>query len=573
MSPAVVSEMQPDLHHDKLEAVGKAFDALLLTVYRLTHRQNELFQHMDKVFKEYTDVINILPPQDRHRASDVQNKLLAQLEDYRQGLVHSKPRVEEEPLNSMHVIKTLAAHQNVDENTFSAIRNGVKGCKYLLRSQDSLSQLSSNSCILAQAPTPAIALEKDFTTNGNQGNLHCPFSKPNNMQSANASEASSGKNSVPKVQIEATCGHEHLDPVKAELEDRRSSHTPSVPSSKGGCPVFRCPIRFLDQHSPEEIAEYVERHKHEIPRSHAICVKRYQRNPQDMRQLDAKYGGLTSMIAGLGVKHQAFLPDRHASGEAHSSHSASSERVEKWAENVDLSTHSAQDEENEEKNEEKNEEDKNEDDKRQSHFDRPLREVRVGESPSRPWGISVPVTHLPPASVPLSGSASIPTSSDPRADKPDNPTYADLLDAKPAGGCPFDHGKPKPEAPKPEIETPRRDERPKDNDVATPKKSGCPFDHNKPKAEVPKPEYETPWAGEWPKTWPKDQTVADQAPGRQVAPTAPTAPVSEESTTKPDISSSFSTPSHITFNGPVFFGYSVEETANLLKQFGNLGKS
>ncbi|KAJ9484078.1 hypothetical protein VN97_g9302 [Penicillium thymicola] len=565
MSPAVITEMQPDLHHDQLEAVGEAFDALLLTVYRLTHRQNELFQHMDNVFKQYTDVIEILPPQDRHRAFNVQNKLREQQEEYRQGLVHNKPRVAEQPLNSMDVIKTLVAHQNVDENTFLAIKNGVKGCKYLLRSQDNLSQISSNSCILAQAPAPAIALEKDFTTNGTQGNLHCPFSKPNKMQSANASEAPSGKNLAPKVQIEATCGHEHLDPIKAELEDRHSTHTPSVPSSKGGCPVSRCPIRFLDQHSPEEIAEYVERHKHEIPRSHAICVKRYQRNPQDMRQLDAKYGGLTSMIAGLGVKHQAFLPDRHTNGEGHSSHSASSERVEKWAENVDPSTLSAKNEESEEKNEEN----KNEDDNRQSHFDRPLREVRVGESPSRPWGISVPVTHLPSTSAPFSDSASIPTSPDPLADKPDKSTDVNVLDAKPAGACPFGHGKPKPEAPKPEMETPRSDERPKDNDIATPKKTGCPFSHNQSKAEVPKLETETPWTGEWPKTWSKD-AVADQVPAPQVGPTVP---VSEDSTTKPDMPSTFSTPSHITFNGPVFFGYSAEETANLLRQFGNLGQS
>jgi hypothetical protein len=34
---------------NQLEAVGKAFDALLLTVYRLTHRQNELLLHMDNV--------------------------------------------------------------------------------------------------------------------------------------------------------------------------------------------------------------------------------------------------------------------------------------------------------------------------------------------------------------------------------------------------------------------------------------------------------------------------------------------------------------------------------------------
>ncbi|KAJ5431898.1 hypothetical protein N7445_008396 [Penicillium cf. griseofulvum] len=573
MSPAVITEMQPDLHHDQLEAVGKAFDALLLTVYQLTHRQNELLQHMDNVFKEYTDVIEILPPQDRHHAQDVQFKLFAQQEEYRQGLVHSKPRVEEQPLNSMDVIKTLVAHQNVDENTFSAIKNGVKGCKSLLRSQDNLSQISSNSCILAQAPAPAIALEKDFTTNGTQGNLQCPFSKPNKMKSENGSGTPSGKNSAPKIQIEAICGHDHLDPIRAEQDERRSSHTPSAPSSKGACPVSRCPIRFLDQHSPEELAEYVERHKHEIPRSHAICVKRYQRNPQDMRQLDAKYGGLTSMIAGLGVKHQAFLPDRQTKGEGHSSHSASTERVERWADNVDPSTPSAE-------IEEKNEEDMNEDDNRQSHFDRPLREVRVGESPSRPWGISVPVTHLPPASAPFSGSASIPTSPDPQADKYDKPTDANVLGAKPAGGCPFGHGKPKSENPKsedpkpktqkPETEIPGTGERPKDRHVATLEKPSCPFGHDKPKAEVGKPETEAPWSGNLPRTWPKEQTVTDQAPAPQAAPHTPTAPVSDDPTTKPDIP--FSIPSHITFNGPVFFGYSAEETTNLLQQLGNLVK-
>ncbi|OGE49978.1 hypothetical protein PENARI_c019G05836 [Penicillium arizonense] len=517
MSPAALTEMQPDLQYDQLQAVGKAFDALLLTVYRLTHRQNELFQHMDNVFKEYSNVIETLPPQDRPRALDVHTKLLAQQEEYHQGLVHSKLQVEEQPLNSKDVIKTLVAHQNVDENTTAAIKDGVKGCKSLLRSQDGVSQIS-NSCILARVPSPPPALEKDFTTNGTQGNLHCPFSKPNKMQ--NGSEVPSGRSSAAKIQVDSTCGHEHLDPIKAELDERRSSHTPSAPSSKGACPVSRCPIRFLDQHSPEEIAEYVERHKHEIPRSHAICVNRYQRNPQDMRHLDAKYGGLTSMIAGLGVKHQAFLPERQ-NGEGKSATSASTQRVEKWAENVDPEAPGAPN---------------NEDDNRQSHFDRPLREVRVGESPSRPWGISVPVTHLPPASVPTSGSAPVPIPADQSNTSSDKP--ADVADAsvdapaKPAGRCPFGHGAPKPVA------------------------------------EVPKPETEGPWKA-WAKEWPKDKKGL--ATEEISAPPIPAA-AGEDSTTNPDIPSTTSNPSHITFNGPVFFGYSAEQTVSLMQQLGSLGK-
>ena len=57
----MIAEMQPDLHHDQLEAVGKAFDALLLTVYRLTHRQNELLLHMDNVFKQVNTHSSFFP--------------------------------------------------------------------------------------------------------------------------------------------------------------------------------------------------------------------------------------------------------------------------------------------------------------------------------------------------------------------------------------------------------------------------------------------------------------------------------------------------------------------------------
>lgn len=53
MSPApITDEPQPDLHLDQLQAVGKAFDALLLTLYRLTHRHNELKQHTEEIFKQ-----------------------------------------------------------------------------------------------------------------------------------------------------------------------------------------------------------------------------------------------------------------------------------------------------------------------------------------------------------------------------------------------------------------------------------------------------------------------------------------------------------------------------------------
>jgi hypothetical protein len=55
MSPAAIPEEllpQLDLHQDQLQAAGKAFDALLLTLYRLTHRHNDLKKHTKEAFKQ-----------------------------------------------------------------------------------------------------------------------------------------------------------------------------------------------------------------------------------------------------------------------------------------------------------------------------------------------------------------------------------------------------------------------------------------------------------------------------------------------------------------------------------------
>ncbi|CAI7581712.1 unnamed protein product [Penicillium pancosmium] len=534
--PAPIEDHPSDPHQDQLQAVGKAFDALLLTLYRLTNRHNDLKQHSEDVFKQYTAVTRQLAPQDRPHAMEVQQRLLDQQKELCLGLVQHKSPVEEQSLNSMDVIKTLVSHQNVDETAFRAIVDGVKGYKALLRSQDgqgsSPPNSTTNSCILARGPEdPSVSLEKDFTTNGTQGNLHCPFSKPPRSPHPGSMQNGGAANSEgPKIRID-TCGNPDSDPIKADIEERRSSTTPSAHTSGSRCPVSRCPIRYLDKHSPEEIAEYVERHKHEIPRSHAICVKRYQRDPQNMRQLDAKYGGLINMISGLSAKHQAFLPQQ-ANGNGNddqASHSASTERVEKWAENVDPV---APDTPNTNENghghkEEEDGENKEDDDSRESHFDRPLREVRVGESPSRPWGIHVPLAEQLPAPVPFSGSASGPMS--PPA--PVGPLDTSPGDAppKPAGRCPFGHDAPKP----------------------------------KPEEPVVKPEsLGSPWAN-WGKSLeekPVDEGAAARQQQQKQQSEEPTSPQSE---TKPP-------PAHITFNGPVFFGYSAEQTASLMQQLGNL---
>lgn len=232
--------------------------------------------------------------------------------------------------------------------------------------------------------------EQDFTVPGKKSELLCPFSEMVNKAKLSNDVGASRPTSDPEVSPDPQVITAHVkspihppsaDPICAALYSE--SH-PSPPPSVTGS-AAKCPIRFLDQHSPEEVARYFETHKHEIPRSHEICVKRYQRNEEDIRKLDAKYGNLVSMISGLGQKHQPMLQVKEDDFTSPDDRK-SNERVQNWAKAVsadaadenDVAAHLAVDDED-----------------REGRFDRPMKEVRVGESPSRPWGISVPNVNQP----------------------------------------------------------------------------------------------------------------------------------------------------------------------------------
>jgi hypothetical protein len=176
------------------------------------------------------------------------------------------------------------------------------------------------------------------------------------------------------------------------------------------------------------------------------------------------------MIQGLGVKHKAYLPEKDRIEDTDKS---SNHAVEKWAENISSEPTPALDQP-----------DAQEEEPRVNHFEKPLREIRVGESPSRPWGISVP------------------------ADKKPSPSALQSED-----GVNQDHIASEP--------TPAH---------AAAKPGKCPVDHSKMKS--------TP-----------------------VAPEASDSPM--------DVGKRGT---HITFNGPVFFGYSAEQVA-LLLQNTNLGNT
>lgn len=404
------------------------------------------------------------------------------------------------------------------QQTAVAIRDGRKAAQRLAAisgksagstTSKSISGGSSNMRFSAHRTSLSTVLEQDFTVPGKKSSLLCPFvTMPDgtkSMKTPNAQDTSTGESDQPLTPIDTQdpTPHHSSDPICAQMYADTVSSPP--PSASG--PGAQCPIRYLNQHSPEEIARYFETHKHEVPRSHEICVKRYQRNEDDVRMLDAKYGNLVSMIQGLGQKHQPMLPTKEEQ-EAYEVERASNERVENWANNVSVdgneSMHEAQSAPAED---------------RESRFDRPMKEVRVGESPSRPWGISVPIYDQPPDHRPVSPPAA--------------PISVPLGNfSKPPGKCPFGHTAapdPEPKATQELPTSPVEAERPAD----------CPFGQGqKVKGAAPSTNYDAAPVFH-------DQPAFIQPDQLQMQGNGP----------------------KMVFTGPVFIGYPIEQAVAFMKQY------
>ncbi|KAF5020558.1 hypothetical protein F66182_7422 [Fusarium sp. NRRL 66182] len=266
------------------------------------------------------------------------------------------------------------------------------------------------------ATSMSTALEQDFTVQGKKGHLQCPFSKP---ATASGSE-DQGQDA------QDTTPHRSMDPICAAMYEESISQQART---NGSSAAAKCPIRYMDKHSAKEIAHYVETHKHELPRSHEVCLRRYQRDEDQIKKIDSKYGDLVSMIEGLGQLHQPMLPEAEEEMNRPSDVAQpSNERVENWAQAVSVNS-----------DPDNTQAPTQEDGGRQSHFDRPLKEVRVGESPSRPWGISIPIYEssgqdddqpLSPPPAPVRMPSPVQT-----AHSPQEPTK------NPPNKCPFDHTK------------------------------------------------------------------------------------------------------------------------------------
>jgi hypothetical protein len=274
-------------------------------------------------------------------------------------------------------------------------------------------------------------------------------------------------------------------------------------------------------------------------------VKRYQSNENQIKELDARYGNLVSMIQGLGVKHQPMLPaeppeDEAAEDEAAGLSSKDTEKVRNWANSVSPPPHTtgddaaaAQDGDGNLADDEGAESDAA--DERQGRFARPLRDIRVGESPSRPWGIPVPVKYLEKvegnASEKSSQPARIPSSSMPTP-QPDRVVESETeMEKAGKARCPFGFD----QAPKPDVGT----------------KTKMKEEHSKEKEAKPDLPAET--------TTQRVTFIAPDAASATEQKPEPATGVAKEQ-------------SHMVFTGPVFIGYSAEDAAKILRESG-LGRT
>ncbi|KAI7203290.1 hypothetical protein KC365_g18273, partial [Hortaea werneckii] len=267
-----------------------------------------------------------------------------------------------------------------------------------------------------------------------------------------------------------------------------------------------------------------------------------------IRELDAKYGNIVSMIQGLGKKHKDYLPNEpdpeaeDIEGEEVFEEAKDNEKVRKWASSVSAQApQPAGDDAGEEEEE------------RVQHFERPLRDIRVGESPSRPWGISVPVKYLEEregdaVSDASSRPAQISAGVSPAPQKADDKLKTGAPAERPVGQCPFGFDKQPPAEQQPhgaiarppmvQMETSQTVR--KDNPGA-----------KAPSASLP----------------PQEQKV-DQPTFISGPPPQPAANGTSKATPDPAARSRKEEEPRMIFTGPVFFGYSAEDAAKILRESG-----
>jgi hypothetical protein len=255
------------------------------------------------------------------------------------------------------------------------------------------------------------------------------------------------------------------------------------------------------------------------------------------------------MLQGLGQKHQPMLPatedEEEQEQEVAEQEKHSNDRVESWAKAVsqdgidptDAAVNVAV-----------------EDDERESRFDRPLKEVRVGESPSRPWGIAVPFNHVPPERYEEHETPGSP---------PAPVMMPNIASAPKASGCPFSGAF----GTKAEV--------PQGHPPVSAGAAKCPFSGAKQEETIDTPDSTAPSKNDLDRLG-----IHDSQRQSQPQPNQPRAIGQEQPPFQPHAQSAAPPPPAATqpvfltqptpqmvFNGPVFIGYPVDQAMMLMQQW------
>ncbi|CAK7267162.1 hypothetical protein SEPCBS119000_002400 [Sporothrix epigloea] len=502
--------------------------------------------------------------------------------------------------------------------------------------------------------TMSIIMEQDFTVEGKKGMLACPFSAVKREQQLLRQKQQLDQENQ-RLHLTDSCGSENAekyghaetaDVVNTIPADSKTPKTNSMggdkaplheddpicmamadegscrrASSSGGGAAARCPIRFLDQHSPEEIAHYVETHKHELPRSHSICLRRYNKNEEEIRKMDAKYGSMVNMISSLGQFHQPMLasaepgPGGTENGISRGGgvrnaqeaidraemHKSSHDRVKSWAKGVSISGADNVGELDDDKDVVDTGGSPNDPDgaprgrrhssaysgggessgsgvdisdpERESHFDRPLKEVRLGESPSRPWGIAIPVSSMsrttmaqppfspPAAPVRMMSPARAPVHSPPIS--PTKPTQQEM----PVRRCPFGNfglgiTPPPGHAPIHDVDGVS----PLERESAVAAEATPRPDAGLSKTPPPEPSFTVPKA---PSPQPPPQAESKPQAQTFTQPAFVNFPLQTPAQAGANAGSLTGSTPQMVFTGPVFIGYPMEQAAQFMRMYNN----
>lgn len=195
------------------------------------------------------------------------------------------------------------------------------------------------------------------------------------------------------------------------------------------------------------------------------------------------------------------------------------------------------------------EEEEEEEEDRQSRFDRPLKDVRVGESPSRPWGITVPVRFRDGVDGSKEDVEIVSADSVPTASPLDTPQIGQSSREPSKGKCPFGHSA---DLTNPHIE-PEGNAR---QQVAATAWQEPSISSIQPRMkEAGRTSQSTGNRQQRPVQQHSQPVVFDTKPTVSPAPIAQTA-----GTANPE--------PRMVFTGPVFIGYPMEQALALLKESG-----